>query len=176
MRSAILAILVILAGCAVRHIEQPQDGPRARVRFVANNTYATHVRQDADDCNPESRRVIAQLGRLAVIADNPGKIGMPALPDVPDKTVTEIHVPAGKPFNFTLSFGMGGIYADGVSCAVTVAFEPRAYVDYEVVFGTEDRSCRADVSRITGTGPFTRVPEQTARKSVNQCKHFGGKQ
>src|SRR5262249_41576901 len=147
---------------------QPQDGPRARVRFVANNQYATHVRQEADDC--ASTKTIAHLGRLAVIATNPGKLGMPSSPDVPDNTIAEIYVPAGKPFNFSMSFGIGGVYTAGVICAVTTVFEPRANADYEVTFGAGgNNTCKTEVLRIAGAGPYTRVPEETARKSATQC-------
>lgn len=164
---AALPALLVLSGCsALKHnveVEQPRDGPRARVRVIVPSVFNGYrgVRAFPNrDCLPD----LASPGNGNVVASQFGfeknltgqDLGMPKTPLPARESVkqAEIFVTAGQPIVFHYRApAMATENAIGRlqkvhHCALPVSFVPEAGADYELEFFDHVTSCTSRLLRL----------------------------
>jgi hypothetical protein len=164
MKSLLSGALVAaaLAGCAGPAYEEPQSGPRARVRFSTDTTQVTGVWRYGDPaCSTDEREVL----RLSA---SPGR----------SDAAKEIHVPAGRPFyGLFIGADLRTAARDSAFSQVTTLYEqcgvPFSFVfedgaEYEVAL---DRArCSVAIARIRRDAPGTaKVGQSTGPMDFPAC-------
>lgn len=140
----------------------PDSGPRAKIRFVADTDSPTAVRVlGTPDCaSPDLK--IALLGRHVGPDQGWGRsIGIPMFGPYTKNVMTEVYIPAGRPFPMRFHWDSGY-----TACTVNIAFTPAENDSYEAVFSKEPGACKVEVSRISITRESApaKVPEISTRK------------
>lgn len=152
--SLVLTVLALNTGCsALKHnvpVDEPKDGPRARIRVVIPsvfNNYAAVRAYPDTACIPKINEspgngnvVVSQFGFAANLNDQ--KIGIPDTPVSLDKSHNnaEIYVRANQSITFFYLGPVGRIdmpiernvrYS---SCGFAIALIPQADTDYQIEF------------------------------------------
>jgi len=154
--------IALLSGCMsdpVRYME-PDAGPRARIRFVAQTAYPTDVRAYGNpECTVEDLKV-ASLGEHIIPQTGWGRsTGIPLGEAYQKSATTEVYIRAGRPFPIRFSS------PQPVSCVVSASFDPVENAMYEAVFILERKSCRFEMYRIAwGEGEAPRKIKEPARR------------
>lgn len=175
--------MLALSGCSVlKHnvkLEQPTEGPRARVRVVVPAVFNAYrgVRAFPNvDCLPD----LNSPGNGNVVGPQFGfeenltgqKLGMPETPlsAREDTKQAEIFVTAGQPivFRYTGSAiairNAGTRFAVAHLCSFPVSFIPEAGADYELEFGGHVDSCVFRLLRLDA--PLTQLQANRVDKCV----------
>lgn len=148
---------------------EPNDGPRARVRFRTEIETVEILELAGDPCKNEERR-IARLSHRAQPIGNK-LIGMPSYKGGTAGTTTEVYVPAEKPLNLTTS-GSSYTWLFTTRCDLAFSFQPKANEDYEVTFEHAPKLCIVSVARILPSSPeaYLREPVPLIKTDKGACR------
>lgn len=164
---------LLLSGCG--NLEgpfyvQPESGPRARVRFVADHDSVSAAWTLDPDCKISPHK-IALLGKhLLVGNDERHRIGIPLGDKYEQRVMTETHVPANKTFAMVMYMTGAATVAPGATlstyCGVRFSFEPLENRDYEAVLLKGPKSCEVNLNRIdlANEGGYVKVKEDSLRR------------
>lgn len=136
---AAVAAAAILSGCSTLSVEEPTNGPRARVRFTTN-TESIMVVRGYDDAGCESgEKEWMRLANHFLVNSDPKRLDMPLWSFHPN-AAKELYVTTA-PHTFLFS-GSGGTHLCGV--AVHQTFEQDR--DYELSFNVDSASCNVQLN------------------------------
>lgn len=152
-----MAATLALSACASLHTA-PQSGPVATVTFVATNSQDAlnvfaYYRDNTECLDPQKMGGFGQpfFPMLRALGGGRGRLTTQVVADRLAVVQMRLKRPA--------------VWLE-MNCTVTVEFLPLPGEQYEVLFDTDRKQCRATVDRVT-TGE--RVKEETARPSAKQC-------
>lgn len=166
-----LALVGLLTAGCVSMIDPityvpPEASPRAKLRIVADQDSPTHVSTfPTPDCHSKPQK-IASLGRHLIPDLGYGRrIGIPMGDSYNPKVMTELYVPAGKPFPM-MFYSFSGSNISTSSCITQAAFDPQDGGLYEAVFVLTREDCRLQIYKIEvdGIGRNFTAPERSARR------------
>lgn len=146
----VAAALLSLAGCASLSYHEPQQGPRARVRFVTTSGAPTVLRAYDDDGCSQNEAEWMRLRAGPLINGSPKSLGMP-LWNHHENAAKEVYVDAGRRMH-GMFFGeeIGGLVVH--RCAVPFSFGFADKGDYEVKYHSIPKQCFVTISQIVQNG------------------------
>ena len=147
-----LAILgALLGGCvSMSAYRDPESGPRARVRFVADTWDVSVLYKYADaECKTGEQEMMRLHAGSSFNRSPPRRLGMP-LWQFHDNEAQEVYVTPG-PFYGRFE---GGVDAGltTFTCKTPFSFAPEAGHDYEVRFVVSPPKCGVEIAEIRSTG------------------------
>lgn len=172
----IATVLLSLMGCASLSYQEPQQGSRARVRFVTTSTAPTVLRayDDAGCTTNETEWMRLRTGPL--VNSSPKSLGMP-LWNHHENAAKEVYVDAGKRLHGMFQGGeVIGLTMH--SCGVPFAFDFAKDSDYEVKYHFIPRQCYVTISQIVPNGsdwsykPLARFDNRTTPANAACLEQF----
>lgn len=165
---------LFLLGCSTLSYQEPQTGPRAKVRFVTETDEVAVLWSYDDAACKTNESEVMRLRVGFLVNSNPKRLGLP-LWDFHANAAKEIYFDASKPKYFLFS-------GDSIdppdttmySCAVPFSFHFEANKDYEVAFKWHPQNCRVVISELTGEGSSASrvslaVADNRARAESSGC-------
>lgn len=162
----VAGLAIICCGCAALYLyQEPYDGPRARVRFVAAPG-ADVYRYDDDQCKSGEDHVVR-------MNSSPKRLGLP-LWKHDENAAKEFYVRARRPFHGMFAYGVstaGGAANLRTTCNLGFSFMPLEGRDYEVLYTYDGQGCRVQLFDLQpqANGEVVRRPGSLLPKSENAC-------
>jgi uncharacterized protein YceK len=188
----LLVFAVVLSGCSSILkgnvvVQEPKEGPRARVRVVVSTTILNHVAVRAypnSECieygSPGNGMVVnSQIGFEANL--NGQKIGMPktVLSSKPRTNQAEVFVAANQPILFwyrgpdrSYIYPKTRTLYSRPSCVISITFIPEAGADYELEFAIKSADdCSYNATRLNSPDSSTPTEIPTVMlRNLGICK------
>jgi len=150
----LLALSLLLAGCQTLSYQEPQSGPRARVRFATNATNIV-VLQTYEDANCQvNEQEWMRLVARNLVNPNPKRLGIPRW-RFHDNGAKEVYVSAARTLHGMFTSGeedKGVFRSTSYRCGVVFSVTFKEGMDYEVEFLPGRTSCSVNISEIVDRG------------------------
>ena len=143
-------VLMSLMGCASLSYQEPQQGNRARVRFVTTSTAPTVLRAYDDEACSRNETEWMRLRSGPLINSSPKSLGMPLWNHHPN-AAKEVYVDASKRMH-GLFIGEEVAGLTVYRCGVPIAFDFSKDSDYEVKYHFATKQCYVTISQIVPNG------------------------
>ncbi|WP_155976203.1 hypothetical protein [Novispirillum itersonii] len=148
MKSFILILCLLIAGCAPVSVVEPTGGNRARVRFVTNTEGITVLRAyEGENCSGEEQEWV-RMRNGYLLTGSEKRLGIP-LWSYNVNAAKELYVNTDKAMH-GMFFGSESVGNYVVSCAVPFTFSFLPDHDYEVSYKFFISTCLVEVSEIEG--------------------------
>lgn len=148
-------LFILLSACSTVSYQEPQTGPRARVRFVTD-THVASVLRSYDDAGCKTNETEIMRLRTGYVANPiPKRLDLP-LWDFNPSAAKEVYIDANRPTQFLFSSESLVAHPPNImttlKCGVSFSFPFEAEKDYEVVFNWDPQQCRVVVNELRGRG------------------------
>lgn len=161
----IIPTAIVLVGCSTLSYEEPNSGPRARVRFATEFEGTTVLRAYDDRSCRINETEWMRLKNGTLINTQEKSLGLP-LNKYHKNAAKEVYVRSGKEFTGMfegLELKDGVIYRCGVPFSHT--FEDKK--DYEVEFIWHRRQCKVSIYEINNSaGSWSRIQNKSYSNNV----------
>jgi hypothetical protein len=162
------AAIALAAGC-VQKYAVTESAPTAKLRYVTTTGDLTTLdRFDLAACPdlPAPQRVATTVDGNILIPGQVSPIQMVGTSGAAETRIREMLIEAGRPFIFKITASRDSTaYSRGYSCTVSGGFSPRAAVEYEISFESDENGCNNRIFRLSrgSNGQVVRTIEPTQR-------------
>jgi hypothetical protein len=168
--TAVAVVVLILAGCiSMLTYNEPDSGPRARVRFVTSTGMVTVLRSYADAQCSQGEAEMMRLRRGVLLNSAPKRLGMP-LWAYDDNAAKEVYVSAATTFHGMFqSAGRTSPLGGRKRCGIPFSIDLGTGQDYEFYFDYE--RCSLVASEIVASPDGSRkVPAPLIPMDMEACR------